>query len=39
MVGQGVRVRLRATKARVYSIYATEPGEEADYRSFTAAYP
>jgi len=39
MAGQPVRVRLRATKAHVYSICATEPGEELDYRRFTAAWP
>jgi len=36
--GQPVRVRLQAREARVYSIYATAPGETPHYRDFTAAW-
>ena len=39
LVGQSVRVRLRARRARVYAIWAAEAGEAAKYRRFTAALP
>ncbi len=39
MIGKLARLRLRAQNVRLYSIYATEPGEEPVYHRFTAARP
>ncbi|MGD2175541.1 MAG: hypothetical protein PVJ27_09065 [Candidatus Brocadiaceae bacterium] len=39
LVGKSIRLRLRARNARLYSIYATEPDEEAVYHRFTAPRP
>jgi hypothetical protein len=39
LVGKSIRLRIRARSARLYSIYATEPDEEAVYHRFTAPRP
>lgn len=38
-LGKPIRLRLRAQKARLYSIFALEPGEKPVYDRFTAARP
>jgi hypothetical protein len=39
LVGKSVRLRIRAQNARLYSIYATEPGEQPLYHRFSAVLP
>lgn len=39
MIGKPVRLRLRAQNARLYSIFATEPGEQPVCHRFSAARP